>query len=71
MSLQIDTVRENEKERKTEKMRQKWPWPTYKQHRPIIRRLQQLHVAVGHSSSWLGKWTHPNSSLRVTLMIYS
>ena len=51
-----------------EKMRHPWPWPTYKQNKLIIRRLQQLHVAVRHSNCLLGKWTHPLSlsSLRVT-----
>jgi len=28
-----------------------------KQHRPIIWRLQQLHVAVRHSNCLLSKWT--------------
>jgi len=45
------------------RLRHLWPWPTYKQHkRPIIWRLQQLHVAVRHSNCLLSKWTHSHST---------
>jgi len=54
MSLQIATVKD--------KTWHQWPWPTYKQHQPIIWRLQQLHVAIRHSNCLLGKWTRPHSA---------
>ena len=44
-----------------------------KQHRPVIRRLQQLHVAVRHSNCLLSSEhvvTPTLSSLQMTLMIY-
>jgi len=43
-------------------MRHLWPWPTYKQHRPIIWRLQQLHAAVRHSNSACWASGHPHSA---------
>ena len=44
----------SKREWEREKMRHQRLWPTYKQHRPIIQRLQQLHVAVRHSNCLLG-----------------
>jgi len=56
----LEQVIANCHKRGKEKMRHPWPWPTYKQHRPIIWRLQQLHVAVRHSNCLLSKWTYPH-----------
>ena len=64
MSLQ--NCHKNEKQRKN--MRHLWPWPTYKQRKPI-RRLQRLHVAVRHSN-YLLSTASGHTHTQPMLMIY-